>query len=481
MVRVRLAPSPTGTLHIGTARTAVFNWLFARQNKGTFLLRIEDTDRERSKPEFVNNILEGLNWLGLTWDENIVTQSHRVEIHTAAIEQLLADGKAYRCYVNETELNNMRSRQKAANQAPRYDNRHRNLTLAQQHVFIAEGRQPVIRFRIDDEAIIEWNDMVRGPMKWKGSDLGGDMVIARQASRDQIGDPLYNLVVVIDDALMGITHVIRGEDHIANTAKQVQVYKALGLACPEFAHTPLILNKENRKLSKRDGVTSINDFRNMGYSATSLSNYMTLLGWSPPSGMSERFSLQEAAEVFHFDRVNKAGAKFDWDKLNWLNSQVLHELSSMELLYQLQPQWAERGWTCNQNKLNEQLVWERDLCDLLKTSLTVLSDGVEHAMPFFEFSKIDDEAWAHVTSYPSQLALRKLLKQLEIVNWDGLDFSIAKEVIKTTCKDTGIKKGVLMKSLRAALLGKLQGPDLLATWSLLARVGKDRIRIRRCL
>lgn len=310
-VRVRLAPSPTGTLHIGTARTAVFNWLFARHQNGKFLLRIEDTDKERSKPEFTQNILDGLRWLGLDWDEEPVIQSERIEAHRLAISQLLAQGLAYRCYASEQELDAMREAQRASGKPPRYDNRHRQLSAEQEEAYRAEGREAVIRFRIEDEATIAWTDMVRGPMQWRGADLGGDMVIARRAPANTIGNPLYNLVVVVDDAAMAISHVIRGEDHISNTAKQLLLYQALQLNCPSFAHTPLILNPEGRKLSKRDGVTSIGDFQAMGYTAEALANYMTLLGWSVPEGMEERFTLRDAAEAFSFDRVNKAGAKFD--------------------------------------------------------------------------------------------------------------------------------------------------------------------------
>lgn len=225
-VRVRLAPSPTGTLHIGTARTAVFNWLFARRHGGQFLLRIEDTDRERSKPAFTANILEGLQWLGLAWDGEPVVQSERIGAHRAAIGQLLASGHAYRCYASEVELQEMRERQAAENKPPRYDNRHRDLSAAQEQAYIDEGRQATVRFRIDDGASIGWIDLVRGQMRWVGADLGGDMVIARRAPAATIGDPLYNLVVVVDDAAMAISHVIRGEDHIANTAKQILLYEA---------------------------------------------------------------------------------------------------------------------------------------------------------------------------------------------------------------------------------------------------------------
>jgi glutamyl-tRNA synthetase len=241
-VRVRIAPSPTGNLHIGTARTAVFNWLFARHHGGQFILRVEDTDTERSRPEFTANITEGLapGWgsLGMKGPSFSPNGSSCIE---QAIQTLLDQGLAYRAYDTPEELDAMRTEQKAKNQAPRYDNRHRTLTEAQQRAFEAEGRQAVIRFKIDDSRTIQWTDLVRGAMTWQGSDLGGDMVIARAASVDSIGQPLYNLAVVVDDRDMAITHVIRGEDHIANTAKQILLYEALGGTVPEFAHTPLIL------------------------------------------------------------------------------------------------------------------------------------------------------------------------------------------------------------------------------------------------
>ena len=474
-VRVRLAPSPTGTLHIGTARTAVFNWLFAKRMGGAFLLRIEDTDRERSKPEFTANILEGLRWLGLDWDEEPVVQSERLDAHRQAIQTLLDRGLAYRCYTSEDELHALRAQQRASGQAPRYDNRHRDLSPEQEAAFQAEGRTAVIRFRIDDGASITWSDMVRGAMRWSGSDLGGDMVIARRAPADAIGDPLYNLVVVVDDAAMAITHVIRGEDHIANTAKQLLLYEALDLAAPRFAHTPLILNAEGRKLSKRDGVTSISDFRAMGYTAEALANYMTLLGWSVPEGMGERFSLTEAAAVFSFERVNKAGARFDWDKLNWLNAQVLHGLSPERLLEALDPLWQQEGWSAAADRS-----WAIDLVTLLGPSLTLLNDGVDQARPFFEEPMLEADALTQLEQEGARLALQALNGLLEASAWDGLDGGRGQQILKQAVERAGVKKGVLMKSLRAALLGKLQGPDLMATWSLLARSGHDRQRIQRC-
>ncbi len=475
-VRVRLAPSPTGTLHIGTARTAVFNWLFARHLGGAFLLRIEDTDRERSKAEYTENILDGLRWLGLTWDEEPVVQSARIEAHRQAIGQLLESGHAYRCFASDAELAAMRERQQAEGRAPRYDNLHRDLTPEQQQAYIAEGREAVIRFRIDDSATITWNDLVRGEMRWAGSDLGGDMVIARRAPADAIGDPLYNLVVVVDDAAMAISHVIRGEDHIANTGKQLLLYAALGLTPPQFAHTPLILNQEGRKLSKRDGVTSVGDFRAMGYTAEALVNYMTLLGWSPPEGIGERFSLEQAAAVFSFERVNRAGARFDWDKLNWLNAQVLHGLPAGELRQRLLPLWQARGWADEGPAADA--VWQEDLCALLGPSLSLLADGVDQAAPFFETPVPNEAALALRADDASRAALTALLEQLP----EGpLEAETAQALLGTAATAAGVKKGVLMKGLRAALLGSLKGPDLLTTWLLLHRLGSDRERIATAL
>ncbi|MEB3362075.1 MAG: glutamate--tRNA ligase [Synechococcaceae cyanobacterium] len=470
-VRVRLAPSPTGTLHIGTARTAVFNWLFARHQGGQFLLRIEDTDKERSKPEYTANILEGLAWLGLDWDEPPIIQSERIGDHRAAIQRLLDSGHAYRCYASEDELTAMRERQAAENRPPRYDNRHRDLSPQQQQEYIAAGREATIRFRIDDDAVITWTDLVRGPMRWSGADLGGDMVIARRAPADQIGDPLYNLVVVVDDAAMAISHVIRGEDHIANTAKQLLLYEALGAPAPVFAHTPLILNKDGRKLSKRDGVTSVNDFRAMGYTAEALANYMTLLGWSPPDGMGERFLLQEAARVFDFDRVNRAGARFDWDKLNWLNSQVLHHLAADALRDLLLPFWQAEGWA--HSGATAAPPWLAELAILLGPSLVTLQDGVAQARPFFERPSADAGAQQQLGAEGARAALKAVLEHLPPAS-EPLD---PQELLGLAAAAAQVKKGVLMKSLRAALLGSLTGPDLVSSWVLLHAIGEDRPRL----
>lgn len=467
-VRVRLAPSPTGTLHIGTARTAIFNWLFAQRHGGRFLIRIEDTDKQRSRQACTDNILAGLQWLGISWDEELVYQSRRMADHRAAVQKLLDSGHAYRCYASEAELTAMREQQQAARQAPRYDNRHRHLTAAQVAAYQAEGREAVVRFRMDDAEQIRWHDLVRGPMRWKGADLGGDMVIARRAPADQIGDPLYNLAVVVDDAAMGISHVIRGEDHLANTAKQLLLYKALGVEPPFFAHTPLILNQAGRKLSKRDGVTSISDFQAMGYSAAALANYMGLLGWSPPDGMGERFTLEQAAAVFGFERVNKAGARFDWDKLNWLNAQVLHGLEPAALCAELVPLWQAAGLPTTQPG-----DWQNRLAGLIGPSLVLLKDGVDQARPFLSRPTPDAASRDQLALQGCTTALHHVLNGLP----EPFAPEAARALLAAAAQAAGVKKGVVMKGMRAALLGSLQGPDLLASWQLLNSIGEDRARL----
>ncbi|BAQ61964.1 glutamyl-tRNA synthetase [Geminocystis sp. NIES-3708] len=471
-VRVRIAPSPTGNLHIGTARTAVFNWLFARHHEGTFILRVEDTDLERSKPEYTDNIKSGLSWLGLYWDEGPFFQTERLDFYRQAIQTLLDKGFAYPCYCTSEELETMREIQKANNQAPRYDNRHRNLSSEDIAKFEAQGRKPVIRFKIEDHEQIIWHDLIRGKVSWQGSDLGGDMVIARTPEKDgdRFGQPLYNLAVVVDDIDMNISHVIRGEDHIANTAKQILLYQALGAKVPEFAHTPLILNSEGKKLSKRDGVTSIDDFRKMGFIAPALVNYMTLLGWTSPD-TEEIFSLSEAATKFSLERVNKAGAKFDWDKLDWLNSQYLHKLSSEELLPLLIPYWQEAGYQFN---LENDHDWLLQLTGLIAPSLTRLTDGVKEAQLFFaDGVSLTQEAEEFLT----QEGVKEVLKAVITATKSDLASSEANDIIKQITKDLKVKKGLVMRSLRVGLTGELHGPDLIQTWLLLNRKAIDQTRL----
>ena len=468
-----MAPSPTGTLHLGTARTALFNWLFAKKEGGTFLLRIEDTDTERSKEEYIKNIYDGLRWLGINWDEDPTIQSERVNEHKQIIKTLIDKGFAYKCYASESELNEMRETQKRNGLAPKYDNRHRNLTPEQESEFIKLGREPVIRFKISDQKLISWNDLIRGEMTWSGKDLGGDMIIARRAPADSIGDPLYNLVVVADDSAMKISHVIRGEDHLANTAKQILLYEALDLKIPVFAHTPLILNSEGKKLSKRDGVTSISEFKKMGYTSEAMANYMTLLGWSVPEGINERFKISEIPEIFSFQKVNKASAKFDWDKLNWLNSQVIHEMSAETLLKNLNPLFKKNGWHIPSEG------WGIDLLNLIGPSMVLMNDGVTQAKPFFEEPELGDDGKKQLETKEARIILKFILEKMKSNDSALFTKQEALDLIELTTKNCEVKKGLVMKSLRAVLFGTLNGPDLIQSWVLLSRFSKDRPRISR--
>ncbi|HIK43342.1 MAG TPA: glutamate--tRNA ligase, partial [Leptolyngbyaceae cyanobacterium M65_K2018_010] len=458
----------------GTARTAVFNWLFARHEGGQFVLRIEDTDEERSKPEFTENILAGLRWLGLDWDEGPFFQSQRLDLYRQAIQTLLDQGLAYRAYDTPEELEAMREAMKAKGLAPRYDNRHRDLPPEQQAAFEAEGRPAVIRFKIDDDRTITWNDMVRGPVTWQASDLGGDMVVARASSSNSIGQPLYNLAVVVDDIAMAITHVIRGEDHIANTAKQILLYEALGSAVPAFAHTPLILNQSGQKLSKRDGVTSISDFKTMGFVAPALANYMTLLGWSPPDA-NEQFTLTEAAQVFSFDRVNKAGAKFDWDKLDWLNSQYLHTMDPATLLDQVLPYLKAAGYDLDPEV---DRTWLMPLMALIGPSLTRLTDAVEQSR-FFMTEKVplDEAAQTQLQQEGVAGIIQATVQELSSTK-TPITLADLKSLVDQVTQAQGVKKGLVMKSLRAALMGALQGPDLMESWLILNQRQFDLPRLQ---
>jgi glutamyl-tRNA synthetase len=478
-VRVRIAPSPTGNLHIGTARTAVFNWLFARNQGGKFILRIEDTDEARSRQEYTDNIMSGLTWLGIDWDEGPFFQTQRLEFYQKAIQTLLDQGLAYPCYCTPEELEAMREEQKANKQAPRYDNRHRHLTEAEKQAFEAQGRKPVIRFKIDDDQEIVWQDLIRGQVTWKGSDLGGDMVIARrdETGNAPFGQVLYNLAVVVDDIDMNITHVIRGEDHIANTAKQILLYQGLGATVPKFAHSPLILNQEGRKLSKRDGVTSIDDFREMGFLPQALGNYMSLLGWTPPDATQEIFTLAEASQTFSLERVNKAGAKFDWDKLDWINSQYLHKLEISELVALLIPYWSQAGYTVD---LDSDRSWLESLTTMIAPSLNRLADCVKEARLIFgETATYDEEALKQLQQEGVKEVITAILEGLNAQT--EFNHDQAQTLINEVTKAQNVKKGLVMRSLRAGLMGELKGPDLIQSWLLLHQKGWDQIRLENAL
>ena len=472
--RLRLAPSPTGLLHIGTARTALFNWLYAKQTNGKFLLRIEDTDTIRSKKEYTQNILDGLQWLGLDWDEVPVHQSKRIQIHKSIINNLLEKGLAYRCFTTEEESKLLRSNQKKNGLPPKHDNRHRNLTEKEIERFISEGKSSVIRFKIEDDILIEWNDLIRGQIKWLGKDLGGDMVLSRRALGYEIGEPLYNLAVVVDDNFMHITHVVRGEDHISNTAKQILLYKALDFNLPIFSHTPLILNDEGKKLSKRDSVTSIDDFKEMGYLPDALSNYMALLGWAPKSNEGEIFSLASIANSFKLENINKSGAKFNWEKLNWINSQYIKMMDKEKLSRIFEKCWEEEGWQVLSS------AWGLKLTVLLQDSITIIKDVVEQSRPFFEITEMQKDALEFLENNEVKMSIKYISEYIDSENPE-INQNSAKEILNFISKEHGIKKGILMRSLRVALFGCLYGPDLIQSWELFTFNGEDKKRIKRCL
>ncbi len=474
--RLRLAPSPTGLFHIGTARTALFNWLYAKKHNGKFLIRIEDTDILRSKSEYTNNILGGLKWLGLDWDEEPIEQSKRIATHKNYIKQLLDMGAAYRCFTSESEILELRDKQKNQGLPPKHDNRHRNLTNAEIEKFISQGKSSVIRFKIDEEVEIKWQDQIRGEINWQGKDLGGDLVLSRRALGYEIGDPLYNLAVVVDDNFMNITNVVRGEDHISNTAKQILIYKALNFKLPIFSHTPLILNSQGKKLSKRDGVTSIDEFKEMGYLPEALANYMAFLGWSIKTGESEILSLSEITKIFDLKDVNKAGAKFSWEKLNWINSQYIKKMELPKLCNILKKYWQDMGWKSPSTE------WELKLAHLLQDSLISLKDSINQSKPFFSISKIQKDGIEFLESKPEvKEALKCILSYLKEEQITKIDKAKAKEIINKVSKDYSIKKGIIMKSLRVAFFGCLSGPDLIESWELFSEQNTDNQLIERCL
>ena len=473
--RLRLAPSPTGLLHIGTARTALFNWLYAKKNKGKFFIRIEDTDIARSKSEYTMNILEGLKWLGINWDEEPIKQSERISIHKNYIKLLLENGSAYRCFTTENEIIQLREKQKKKGLPPKHDNRHRNLTRKQVEEFISQGKSSVIRFKINENEEIKWEDEIRGEIKWLGKDLGGDLVLSRRALGYEIGDPLYNLAVVIDDNFMNISHVVRGEDHISNTAKQILLYKALDFKLPIFCHTPLILNTEGKKLSKRDCVTSIDEFRALGYLPEALANYMAFLGWSLKNPESEILSLLEISEIFNLSDINKSGAKFNWDKLNWINSQYIKKMDSAKLCTFFKNYWDDLGWESPSPE------WELKLTNLLKDSIILLKDVIEQSKPFFCICKIQKEGKEFLENNESKDSLKYILNHLKNEKIFNIKEAKAKEIINIISKNHSIKKGILMKSLRISFFGCLSGPDLIQSWELFSENKMDIDLIERCL
>ncbi|HEY9716472.1 MAG TPA: glutamate--tRNA ligase [Trichormus sp.] len=472
-VRVRIAPSPTGHLHLGTARTALYNYLYAKRHGGKFVLRLEDTDEERSKEEYTQDIVDGLKWLGLSWDEGIdiggpyapYRQTEKADHYQQIAHQLIAKGMAYFSYETPEELDVLREGQKAAGEALCYDNRGRDLSKEQEEKYQSEGRIPAIRFKIEESRVVSWNDHIKGEISIDTGTLGGDMVIVKNS-----GIGLYNFAVVVDDVDMKMTLIIRGEDHITNTAKQILLYEALDYKLPEFAHAPLIFDLERQKLSKRKHgeYVHIDRYRKDGYMPEAMVNYLAQMSWTPPEG-KEIFTLEEACDMFDLDKVSKSPAVFDLQKLNWFNSHYLRSLPLSVVTERAKPFLQQFNITeFSQNELEE-------MVGSVREGLTMLKE-IPDAVRFYFGGTIEvpEELRQTVLSTDNaRKVLDKTLQNLAQVPWG--DHKGCKAVIDAIGKELSIKGKELYWPLRAALSGKTQGPDL---GSLISVLGEKRVRAR---
>lgn len=471
-VRVRFAPSPTGPLHIGGARSALFNYLLAKKTGGTFVLRIEDTDLERSSRESEENIKESLRWLGITWDEGVdvggphgpYRQTERLALYQKYVEQLLEAGHAYRCYCTEEELEQERQALLAREEMPRYLGKCRNLTPEQEEAFLREGRKPVIRFRVPSGENILVNDLVRGQVSFE-SDGIGDFIIVKSD-----GIPTYNFAVVIDDALMEITHVIRAEEHLSNTPRQILIYRALGFKEPVFAHISLILGKDRTKMSKRHGSTSVVQYREQGYLPEALVNFLALLGWSP-EGEEEIFSLEELCRQFSLERVAKNPAIFDLDKLNWINGFYIRQAPLEKIAAMAVPYLTEAGYL--PETLSEED--EKKLLQIVaavRSYLPNMSSIVDHVDVFFaEEVPVEDEE-ARKVLQEEQVPRVMELFAAKLKEAGDLDPEGTKQLLKQTAKELGLGGRKVFMPLRVALTGKMHGPEL---HDIIPILGKEKV------
>ncbi len=439
--RVRFAPSPTGYLHVGGARTALFNWLFARHTGGTHVLRIEDTDRERSTPEHTKVILDGLTWLGISWDEGPYFQGEYASRHQADAERLLAQGKAYRCFCTREELDAQRARAESSGAGFRYDRRCYRLSAAEIDARVAAGAPSTIRFLLQD-AEIAWDDAVHGRISFQGRDLD-DFVILRSDNT-----AIYNLAVVSDDIAMAITHVIRGDDHISNTPKQIALYRALGHEPPVFAHVPMILGSDGKKLSKRHGATAVGDYQEQGIFPAAMRNFLALLGWSP-GGDREIMPDEEMVRLFTLDGIQKKAAVFDTTKLEWMNGQYLSALPAEELLEPVQRQLSRMGVRHDRDI--------RPLIDAVKArSRTILHIAEQVAVRLDPSrSRPDPKGEALIRKMgPAFVENRALavtaLESLTAAEWKPDQILAA---LKGAAESNNLKLGDVMQPVRVALTG----------------------------
>lgn len=466
-IRVRYAPSPTGLLHIGNARTALFNYLYARHHGGEFIIRIEDTDRKRHVEDGERSQLENLRWLGMDWDESPEThanyrQSERLALYQKYIQQLLDEGKAYKSYVTEEELQQERERQEAAGETPRYVNEFLGMSAEEKAAYIAEreaaGIVPTVRIAVKEDAIYQWTDMVKGDISFEGGNIGGDWVIQKKD-----GYPTYNFAVVVDDHDMQISHVIRGDDHIANTPKQLMIYEALGWQAPEFGHMTLIINAETgKKLSKRDTNTLqfIEDYRQKGYMPEAIFNFIALLGWNP-GGEDEIFSREELIQLFDEHRLSKSPAAFDQKKLDWVSNDYFKRASVDEVFALCKPYLEKTG------RLTDKA---EKLVELYKPQLTSADEIVPLTDLFFsdfpELTAAEKDVMAGET-VPTVLETFKA--KLEAMSDDDFQPDNIFPQIKAVQKETGIKGKNLFMPIRIAVSGEMHGPELPNTIYLLGR------------
>jgi len=459
-VRVRFAPSPTGYLHVGNARTALFNWLFARQNKGVYILRVEDTDIERSEREYEDRLIKDLRWLGLDWDEGPdkggdfgpYRQSLRMDPYNEYADALIDQGKAYYCFCSPEELKKEREKAFSRGSTPVYSGRCRDLPIRESKQRVKAGEEAVVRLLTPDKGILTFHDMVRGSLSFQLS-LIGDPVLIRSN-----GIPSYNYAVVIDDALMKISHVIRGEDHIINTVKQLLLYTALGFAPPQFAHLSMVMGKDNTRLSKRHGATSVYQFSQQGILSSALFNYLALLGWSPPDGR-EVLSKNELIEGFDLTKASRSAAIFDYDKLYWINRQHIKMLTDKEKAEKIFVELKKAGYLPDSLD-HKQWQWLEKAATPLSKGINTFSDIKEKFSVFFIFSPetmtaearkvIETDCGRKVVT-----ALDEKLNREKEINFDRL--SVISRDIK---KDTGCKGKDLFHPLRVALTAQISGLGL---------------------
>ncbi|OTN88880.1 glutamate-tRNA ligase [Enterococcus sp. 7E2_DIV0204] len=471
-VRVRYAPSPTGHLHIGNARTALFNYLFARHNDGDFIIRIEDTDQKRNIEDGEKSQLENLAWLGMDWDESPekpgeygpYRQSERSEIYQPLIDQLLVSNRAYKCYCTEEELEAEREAQRARSEMPHYSGKCAELTPSEQAEKEAQGLKPVVRFRVPRNTSYTFEDMVKGEIVFESDNIGGDFVIQK---RD--GMPTYNFAVAVDDHMMKITHVLRGDDHIANTPKQLMVYEAFGWKAPEFGHMTLIINSETgKKLSKRDEsiLQFIEQYRELGYLPEAMFNFTALLGWSPV-GEEEIFSQDELIKIFDPERLSKSPAAFDGKKLEWVNNQYMKQLDLDVLTDMCLPYLVAEG-KIEAQPSSEKLEWLKKVVSLYQPQMSYAAEIVNVSELFFNEHPVLDAAAKEVLAgetVPAVLAAFKA--QLEAM--DVVDVPSIKAGIKAVQKETGVKGKNLFMPIRVAVSGQMHGPELGDTIELLGK------------